>query len=275
MIMPIYKGRKLNKILCLIFLALTLILLAAAGVSFLLDNAALGRTFRIIALITGAFTLVYALLWLLYAKKESRAEQAMNAVLRRQYSAAEAARTEYREFTVPKAELTKAARRRYDSILLWSGITALGSFLLILGIQLACGSLRSPAQAVYVLVFCLLIMVPGVLVQGSLYRKYADAVPSRILLYPGKLVVDDTSYSASAIRELRVSPDRVVNPHSPSVFRELLIRTDAQTAVYRIDYRSGTSANEQPFWAEYEAFLAALSAWGAENGVTVTVAFMD
>ena len=75
MTVPIYKGRKINKILCLSFLGITLITLAAAGVCAALDRSALCQTFCILALITGAFCLVYGVLWLIYGRKEMKTEK--------------------------------------------------------------------------------------------------------------------------------------------------------------------------------------------------------
>ena len=94
-------------------------------------------------------------------------------------------------------------------------------------------------------------------------------------MFPGKLIVDDRSFPAGTIREVRVSPERIYNRNSPGVFREMQIRTENGGEKFRIDYRSGSASNGAPFWEEYEAFIAALSGWGAENGVPVVIAYMD
>lgn len=275
MTVPIYKGRKINKILCLSFLGITLITLSAAGVCTALDRSALCQTFCILALITGAFCLVYGVLWLIYGRKEGKTEKALNELLSRQYMPEDPARPDYREFILPKARLTEAARNRTRSVLRWTGIMALGAFLLICGIQLACGAIGSPLQVLFILIFCVLITIPGLLVQLCLYLKYDRSVPSRILLFPGKLVVDDTVFPAGEIREIRASPDRIMNPNSPDVFREMLVRKEKRSAKYRIDHRTGRASGEQPFWEEYAQFIAALSGWGAANGVPVIIGYMD
>ena len=274
MTIPVYKGRKINKILCLSFLGITLITLAAAGVCAALDRSALCQTFCILALITGAFCLVYGILWLIYGRKEKKTEKALNELLSQQYMPEDPARPDYREFVLPKARLTEAARKRSRSVLRWTGIMALGAFLLICGIQLACGAIGSPLQVLFILIFCVLITIPGLLAQLWLYLKYDRSVPSRIVLFPGKLIVDDTVFPVGEIREIRASPDRIMNPNSPDVFREMLIRTEKHSAKFRIDYRSGTTENEQPFWEEYAQFIAALSGWGAENDVPVIISYM-
>ena len=99
MTVPIYKGRKINKILCLSFLGITLITLSAAGVCTALDRSALCQTFCILALITGAFCLVYGVLWLIYGRKEGKMEKALNELLSRQYMPEDPARPDYRENT--------------------------------------------------------------------------------------------------------------------------------------------------------------------------------
>ena len=272
---PVYKGRKINKILCLFFLVPTLILLLAAAVSALTGRADTGYALCITALITGAFSLLYGILWFLYGRKEKETELALNDLLGRQYAPEDPARPEYREFLLPKTRLTETARERLRSIVRWFLIVPFGVFLLIGGIQFAAGVAVTPLQLLYVLLFSFLITIPGMLMQLGLYREYVRSVPSRILLFPGKLIVDDRSFPAGTIREVRVSPERIYNRNSPGVFREMQIRTENGGEKFRIDYRSGSASNGAPFWEEYEAFIAALSGWGAENGVPVVIAYMD
>ena len=272
---PVYKGRKINKILCVFFLVPTLILLLAAAVSALTGRSEAGYALCITALITGAFSLLYGILWFLYGRKEKETELALNDLLGSQYVPEDPARSEYREFLLPKTRLTETARGRLRMIVRWSLITPFGVLLLIGGIQYAAGGAVTPLQLLYILLFGFLISIPGILIQLGLYREYARSVPSRILLFPGKLIVDDRSFSAGTIREIRVSPDRIYNRDSPGVFREMLIRTEKGGEKYRIDYRSGSASNGAPFWEEYEEFIAALSGWGAENGVPVVIAYMD
>ena len=99
---PVYKGRKINKILCLLFLLLTLILLLAAAVSAVTDRADTGYALCITALITGAFSLLYGILWFLYGRKEKETELALNDLLGGQYAPEDPARSEYRDFAFRK-----------------------------------------------------------------------------------------------------------------------------------------------------------------------------
>ncbi len=71
----IYKGKKINRFLCLLFLIFTAILLIAAGIFALLKNSEAGCTFCILAMITGGFSLLYGLLWFLYGLSEKKAER--------------------------------------------------------------------------------------------------------------------------------------------------------------------------------------------------------
>ena len=272
---PVYKGRKINKILCLFLLPLTLILLLAAAVSALTGRADKGYALCITALITADFSLLYGILWFLYGRKEKETELALNDLLGSQYVPEDPARPRYREFLLPKTRLTETARGRLRMIVRWSLITPFGVLLLIGGIQFAAGGAVTPLQLLYVLPFGFLIAIPGILIQLGLYREYARSVPSRILLFPGKLIVDDRSFPAGTIREVRVSPERIYNRNSPGVFREMQIRTENGGEKFRIDYRSGSASKDAPYWEEYEAFIAALSSWGAENCVPVEIAYMD
>ena len=275
MTIPVYKGRKINKILFIVFLTITLILLAAAGISALLARPEIAWTICIIALITGAFSLLYGILWFIYGRKEKKTEQVLNEVFGQQYASEDTIQPDYREFLLPKDRLTETALRRFRSIVLWTGIAALGVFLLICVILYAAGSSPDPLHQLSILLFSILIMVPGILVQQGIYQKYEQSVPSRIMLFPGKLIIDNTCFYAGEIREIRISPDHAYNPNSPDVFREMQVQTDTRTAAYRIDYRNGTPANGQPFWAEYESFIAALTSWGAVNNVRVFISYMS
>ena len=271
---PIYKGRKVNKVLCLSFLLVTMILFMTAGIFAFLKKSAVCDTFCILALISGAFSLLYGTLWLIYGLKEKKTERELSEFFGRQNMPVDPARPDYREFFLPEERLKGMSRKRFRSVLRWTGFAALAAFLLICGIQLAVGSLASPLQVLFIFLFCALITIPGILVQLYLFLKYDCSVPSRILLFPGKLIIDDTVFLAGEILEIRISPDRIMNFNSPAVFREMLIRKGKRSIKYRFDYRAGRSSADQPFWEEYEQFVAALSAWGAENTVPVIISYM-
>ena len=269
------KGRRLNKAACIALLALALLALAAAAVCAFLDKAELSVVFLIFAAIGGGLALLYGAFWLVWSRRERKAEQTLRETFAREAEPSDPARPVSLTFDLPKAQLTDAALSRLRGIVRWTAVASLVAALLIGIILLATGAAQRPVQLAYLLVFCALIMLPGLLVQGRLYRLYDRTVPERIRLFPGKLTVDRETFPAGEIAEIRISPERSYNGNSPAVFRELLIRTGERSVKYRIDYRSGTAGGSAPFWEDYGRFVDALSDWGAGNGVPVTVAFMD
>ena len=80
----IYKGRKINRFLCLLFLILTLIFLIVAGIFALAKASEAGYTFCILAMITGGFSLLYGLFWFLYGRAERKADRRRQPLCRRQ-----------------------------------------------------------------------------------------------------------------------------------------------------------------------------------------------
>ncbi|MBO4839264.1 MAG: hypothetical protein J5493_07870 [Lachnospiraceae bacterium] len=273
MYVPIVNGRKINRAVCFLFLIMTAILLAAAGVFALLRKPEAASAFLMCALIMGGLALFYGLLWLVWSRKERKAERALKEAAAMREQEPDPGRSTWQEFVLPKEQLTETALKRYLNIARGLGVAVLVMFLLITGIQVFYGSIGSALQLVYVFVFCLLIALPGLLLQRGIYKKYERSVPERIMLFPGKLVVDEAVFASEEIRDIRVSPDRLFNPNSPALYRELQIRTARDSAVYRLDYRA--AGNEQPRWEAYPAFIAALSAWGKENRVPVDVSYMD
>ena len=82
-------------------------------------------------------------------------------------------------------------------------------------------------------------------------------------------------FPSSDIMEIGISSDRLANPSSPSVYREMLVWTSSGMNRYRIDFRQPSKDGSQPRWEEYPAMVDALSAWGRENRVNVVVNYMD
>ena len=257
------------------FLVVALIFLGAALVQVLLQKQEISSAFLILAAIMGCFSLFYGLSWLYWGRKEKAEEEAIRAKASRQKAQKETGRITSQEFILPKASLTEAAFKRFLDIVRWSGIAVIVVFLLITGIQFAVGSMQGPLQLIWILLFCLVITLPGLIVQWIIYKKYERSVPARILLYPGKLVIDERIFAARDIREIRISSDQVYNQNSPAVYRNLLVKTDNTNLRYRIDYRTGTTRNKQPFWEGYRQFAELLAAWGEENRVSVIVEYMD
>ena len=272
--MVIPQGRKINKVMCLFFLAITFAFLAATAVFALLDKEEVSHTLFVLALITGAFSLLFGLLWSIYSRKEKRAEKMLRETVGQQYVPEDPTRIDSWQFILPKERLIETARQRFIRLIQLTGIASIGISLLIWVAMFVSKITKSYLQLVSLFLFCLIVSIPGILVQWFLYRMYKRSVPSRILLYPGKLIVDELKIPAEEIREIKVTPDRIINRSSPSVFREMLVRTDKRSIKYRIDFRTGSAYGEAPFWEEYEYFIAALSEWGAKNSVPVTISYM-
>ena len=272
---PIYKGRRINRFLCITFACLCAVSLAASGTAWLLDNTVIRSVCFIFAQITGAFALLYGVLWAVWARKENKAEQKLRTQNETRSVPQEADKTEYREFVLPRERLTGAARGRFVKIIKGTVFAALGVFALITVTMLWGGALGSPLRLLYILLFAFAICVPGILAQWAIYKKYAAAVPGRIALYPGRLEVDDSVFTAGEIQDIRISPDRLYNTDSPAVFRGMAVRTARGVKRYRMDFRSGRASKEGIYWEGYSEFSTALQAWGKAGGVTVTVAYME
>lgn len=269
------KGRAINRILCLVFLVLLLIFLCTAGISAAMDEPELAGTFLILSAILGGFSAVYGLLWFVWKRKENRAESVLRAAFAPDAAPRDATAQTVQTICMPREKLIRAARRRLSEIVRWTAIAVFGTAVLLVIILAACGALKGFLQVLYIAAFSLLIVLPGLAGQVWLFVQYARSVPGQIQLYPGRLVIDDTFFSAGEIREIQVSSESAWNRHSPAVFRKLHLITEVRTVKYAIDYRSGRNGADQPFWPEYQTLIDALSQWGVENSVNVHVLFMD
>ena len=260
---PVYRGRKINKMMCIAFAIFFAVFLA---VGILVHDFGF-----VLAQIMGAFTLFYGLLWAVWAGREKKAELELREAAEARAAAVDADGFASREYVLPREQLTDAAFERLVSIGKWSVLVALCVFALIAGLLIRNEAFKGFAHALAIMLFCIVIAVPGIIIQCIIYRKYAASVPRKIGLYPGKITVDDSIIATCEINEIRISPDRVYNPHSPGVFREMMIRTSEGEKHYRIDFRAGGPV----CWDEYPQFAEALAGWGRENNVPVTVMYME
>lgn len=261
--LPIYKGKTINRILCVIFSILSLIFIP---VGFLHRGPGF-----VPVLITGGFALVYGILWAIWARKESRYEQE----LREAEEDLSAETFSPLEFRIPKERLSETAHKRLIGIIRGCGFIAIGVFVLIAVILLWTQSLKSPLQLLYLIVFSCVISVPGIIIQWIIYRKYVPSIPEKISLHPDKLVIDGNVLAARDINEIRISPDRVFNPDSPSIFREILIITDEGKKRCRIDFKAANAEQGQLRWEDYPLLARALKIWGKTYNVKVTTMYMQ
>lgn len=273
--LTIVKSRKFNKILCFICLIPAVIFLMCAGIFAACGKEPLAKTFLILGAVTGAFALLYGVLWMIFAFLEGKRQRLLEEITA---SESEQAGTDFtcKEYLLPKEKLMQAARKRFQSIVIWSCVIA---FLALAGILLLLffsKALKEPVQILYTLIFGVVIMLPGILIQLEILNRYASSVPGKVVLFPGKMVVDQTVYAASSIKNIRITSSEVLNPNSPAVYREMCINYgEGSSCIYRIDYRTRGNPQEQPEWADYSGFVSDLYAWGNENRVDVTIDYMD
>ena len=96
--LPIYKGKKINKILCIMCLIMSIMLLALMIVLRLLGKPAV----FLLPLITGGFALLYGILWAFWSGKEKKAEEKIRQVLETRSASQTSAGFAPQEFIVPK-----------------------------------------------------------------------------------------------------------------------------------------------------------------------------
>ena len=269
--LPIYKGKKINKILCIMCLIMSIMLLALMIVLRLLGKPAV----FLLPLITGGFALLYGILWAFWSGKEKKAEEKIRQVLETRSASQTSAGFAPQEFIVPKDRLTKEAYNRFRGIIKWLVIGSLGFTLLITVILFFSHALNNPLQPLYLLFFCVAVAIPGTIIQWIIYRKYEASVPHRICLYQGSLVIDSSTFASQEILDITISPNRLMNASSPMIFREMLIRTSRGETRCRIDFKAGAAAGGQLCWEEYPLFSEVLKAWGKANLVPVTIAYME
>ena len=278
MYVSVFSGRKINKAACCLCLMLGSLSLAAGVILMLLGKGDFGSVFMILAMIFGGFALFYGLLWLIWSVKEKKAARKLAEADAAAAAARDEgpARFECREFILPKESLAQTAWTRYKSIVKWTGIVIGVIFVGITVLLAVNDSLKDPVQLLYLLLLCLAISVPGLIIQRVIYARYERAIPGRILLYPGKLVIDDKLFAAGDILTVRISSDMRSNANSTAIYREMIIRTDHGASVYRFDFRiPDPKKGTQPRWEEYRDFALALTDWGKQNEVDTAVDYMD
>jgi len=124
-----------------------------------------------------------------------------------------------------------------------------------------------------ILVFSFIIAVPGIVIQYVIYRQYADSVPGKIRLFPGRLYIDEKCFYARNTEHIKVSSARSRNSSSPEIFRCLTVRSEGKSFMYRLDFR--VRGEDNPQWAQYAEFVYELDKWAKSNAVPCTVDYMD
>lgn len=258
---PIFRGRKINRMLCITFLVLVVILtpvyIFAPDIGY------------IFALIAGGFAMIYGYLWRYWAKKEKEKERKIREMMEPP-GAQDVSDIIWREYLIPREALLKSAVQRVISVGRWSMCAAAVVFILITAPLVVSGSFGGIVHAFSILFFCVVISALGPLIQEIIYITYKTGVPRKIGLYPAKIIINDKTINTADIKEIMVSPEKIYNPDSPDIFRKIVIKANRKTTL-RIDYRADKSIQ----WKEYPEFLNALCEWGKINRVKVIIMYMQ
>ncbi|MCQ2433092.1 MAG: hypothetical protein MJ175_10870 [Clostridia bacterium] len=269
---PVIKGRRLNKLLCLTFLSMALVFLIIAGIYRLSGEPVLAEVLCVLAGIVGIFCLFYGFLWFIYYRTEQKRQTKLMRAAEILAQDSEEERADDHEFIIPREALTEAAWHHFRSIALALVIAALTAFMIVYGILLITNGFGGIAHLLITALFCFLVTLPGTLVQYIIYRNYARSVPGRILLFPGKLLVDERQFTVRDIEKVTISSYRSANSSSAALYRKLTVQTAGRTFTYTIDYRA---AGGNPRWAGYGLLLVSLQTWAQQNRVTLVVDYMN
>ena len=269
--LPVVKSRRLNKILCLIFTAGAACFLIFAALFRAADKEALCYTFFVLSVILAGFGAFYGVLWFIFADKENKVQKKIEEI--EEYSESSDQKKEYREFILPKKEMTESAKKRFEKIVRLMPVMVIVLFVLIYGIQFFTAGFAGWRHLLTVLLFCILICVPGILLQYAIYRYYVGRIPNKISFYQEKLYIDKVAFLTKQIREIRISSEKLINRYSPSLYRQLTIDAEDGSCSYLIDYRAENK--EAPHWPEYGNLVEELRKWAEENRIELKVNYMD
>lgn len=269
---PVVKGRRTNKILCLVFLGMAAAFLVTAGIFLLLREPVLAEVMCMLAGIVGIFVLLYGIQWGFARRREQKRQHTIERAAEIlsppvEYSA------EWKEYILPREELIQTAKTRLKKFALAMAVTSAVIFIILTGIFLGTDNYGGPVQLVSLAIFCGIIAVPGTLIQYGIYRKYASSVPERILIFPSKLIVDREQFSLPDIRKIIVSSYRSGNRDGSGIFRKLIVITKEKTFTYTIDYR--TPGSDNPTWEGYGEFLYELQRWARQYNAPLSVDYMN
>ena len=259
---------KSSKYICILMLCFSVPALAAAVV---LRH----YSFFVLFLITGVFALIYGGFWAFWTKKEKKKEQEIREIEEAKVTGSEPDPLALYEFILPREQLKKAAFKRVIDVLKWVPLVALIMTAVITGTLVFYGETPGIGQCFGMLLFCMIVGIPGIIIQFVINKAYTAELPRKVVLYPGKLVVDGEVMAAGEIREIRVSPKRMYNYHSPKILRGMTVKTGKGKRVYQFDFWSGRESADRLCWAEYPAFVDAVTEWGRANHIAVVIEYME
>lgn len=264
---PFVKGSKINQLLCLTFSGMTAVLLLLGSVYWLLGYDVFLYVTLVLAAITAGFGVLYLVLWQVFKWQEQQSQLKLEQAAQLPAEENEGA-LEYREFVLPKQKLAETAYARFQKIAAALLIVAVVVFVILAGSNLAGGG-RIWGTGL----FCILVITPGILLQYLLYRRYADSIPERIVLFPGKLIVDNHSYRTGELEQITISAYKNANRNAIQVYRKMIVKEKRKERLYTIDYCAPSEGN--PRWEGYGVFLESLKNWAKQNSVPLKVDYMN
>ncbi len=183
---------------------MAVLFLLAAAVCAVSVESVFAQVMCMIAAIWAGFAAVYGIGWLVYARREAKRQKKIEraAELLREESSNQLA---YAEFTLPKDELAAGAKKRFTKFAAALLCIALTVFAVLYVIILLSAGWGGFVHLLWVLGFCLLITVPGTLVQYGIYKKYVSDLPEKIILFPGKLIIDGRQFAAREVQSIGIS----------------------------------------------------------------------
>ena len=270
--LPFIPYSRVNKILCLVLLSMVFAFLMVGGGYTLLGDPDMGLLLCVPAAIAACFCLLYGILWGVYAHKEKKHQRKLEEVAKL-FSEPDDSAVTYHEFILPRKELIHASKNRLQRIAFALLVSGIVQFVIMYGIMYLSNGYGGIRHLISVMGFAFVVVTPGILMQYIVFRKYARAVPERIMLFPGKIIVDGLQYCTYEIKSITVSSIRSVSKDTSVLYRKLKIYTKKQVREYTIDYRFAVDDN--PRWSGYGEFLMALRSWAEQNRVKLTVDYMN
>jgi len=273
MMIPIVKGRKANRLICILFGCISATFVIGAVLSAILNNVSLAYSLILPAIIFGGFSILYGIGWYVYRKKEARAQKFMEELIDPLLPSGEEEPVALQEFQLPREDLVKTAKTRFRKICSTALIVCPLFFIVFYAFLLFSIGYSGIRHLLSVLFFCILVSFPGIIIQYGIYKKYASSVPRRIILPPGKLCVDGVIYPSREIRHLTITSDLQANRNSNAIYRKLTVTTSSSVTSYTVDFKANSA--ELPKWERYPEFISALKIWSEQNLVHFTIDYMD
>ena len=260
---PIYHGKKLNRILTLI-MAVPAGLLLFLSVLFQDQNAALAYTLRPVGLIFLAFAVLYGVISVIEGsrdKKQNRLYQETYKVISDD--------AYYRLYRLDVEKNISMMKKRLKNIVLGTaGISAVLSLIPFI-LRVKNGSFTGSSDIWIFLGIFLFFPLVAFVTQYPAYHAFKKTVPSLISVYGTTLQIDEERYSYRDIRKITVSSPERHNPYGIGMFRTITVQDEKESHLYRID--SASKTGDMPHTENYDEIVSTIVQWGERCGVPVEI----